>query len=260
MRRNRRFQTLATAESTIEGGLSVEAGITLDWIRTMSVSLSDETRNGRVVAWPGWRHVGESYGLGTLFAIWLELIYGGTDYITGLRSSRVPVHFEWELAMPFAPAMTVFYVSILPFFWIGPFVLRTRREVLSFVACLSLATFCAGVVYLLIPSELAYSTPEVSGHWAPLYHAADAVNWNYNLLPSLHVTLSIICADIYSRRSNIAGKLFFWAWGFAISLSTLLTHMHHLLDVFTGFLLAMVVSRCCYDRWVTWRIRAPNHR
>ena len=85
----------------------------------MSEVRSNSLPKHRLLAWPGWRHLGEAYGLGLLFAIWFELIYGVADYITGIRTSRVPVHFQWELAMPFVPAMTVFYMSIFPLFWRG---------------------------------------------------------------------------------------------------------------------------------------------
>jgi hypothetical protein len=202
----------------------------------------------RLFAWPGWRHLGEAYGLGVLFAIWLEVIYGGADYITGLRTARVPVHFGWELTIPFVPAMTAVYLSIFPLFWIAPFVLRTRREVLALVASMALVTLCAGVVFLLLPAELAYDSPQVPEAWSWLYTVADVLNLRYNLVPSLHVALSLLCIDIYSRRAAVVGRLLLWAWGLAIALATLLTHQHHVLDVVTGLLLAMIVSRRFYLR------------
>lgn len=214
---------------------------------------SDESRGHQLFAWPGWGHIAQSAGLGLLFVMWLELIYGGADYVTSLRVARVPVHFRWELAIPFVPEMTVFYVSIFPMFWISPFVLRTAREMVAFYGCLASATLVAGVVFLLIPSESAFPAPEVPAFWNQLYNAADTLNLTYNMLPSLHVTCSILCVDIYSRRATRGGKLLFCTWGFMIALSTLLTHMHHLLDVISGFLLAMFVSRCCYGRWAGWK-------
>ena len=108
---------------------------------------------------------------------------------------------------------------------------------------MSLATLCAGVVFLLLPAELAYDLPQVPAPWSCLYNVADVLNLRYNLVPSLHVALSLICVDAYSRRAAVVGRIFLWAWGFAIALATLLTHQHHVLDVATGVLLAMVVSR-----------------
>jgi membrane-associated phospholipid phosphatase len=204
----------------------------------------------RLFAWPGWRHLGEAYGLGVLFAIWLEVIYGGADYITGLRSVRVPVHFDWERNIPFVPAMTAIYLSIFPLFWIAPFVLRTRREVLALIVSMALVTLCAGVVFLLLPAELAYDSPQVPAAWSWLYDVADVLNLRYNLVPSLHVALSLLCIDVYSRRASVAGRWLLWAWGLAIALATLLTHQHHVLDVVTGFLLARIVSRrVCLGLW-----------
>jgi len=204
----------------------------------------------QLFARPGWRHLVFACGLGLLFTVWLELIYGGADYVTGLRTLRVPVHFQWELAIPFVPAMTVFYLSIMPMFWIGPFILRTRREVIAFTACLALVTLCAGIIFLLVPARLAYPKPDVPARWVWLYHVADVLNMNYNLLPSLHVTFAILCVDIYSRRAGTFGRVFLRSWGLSIALATILTHQHHVLDVVSGFVLALVVSRCFYVRWV----------
>ena len=72
---------------------------------------------------------------------------------------------------------------------------------------------------------------------------ADTMNLEYNLVPSLHVAMSIVCVDIYSRRAGYFVKSVLWVWGCAIALSTLVTHQHHVLDVITGFVLAIIVLR-----------------
>jgi membrane-associated phospholipid phosphatase len=211
-----------------------------------------EATQRQLIAWPGWKHVGEAVWLGVLFGIWLEVAYGLADYLTALRSSRVRVHFDWELAIPFVPSMTVFYVSVLPLMWLAPFTLRTRSELRALVAALSRVTLFAGIGFLLLPAQLAYAPQEVPTRWAWLYNLADTLNLHYNLAPSLHVALAVACIDAYTRRGSGGPRLVLWAWGVAIALSTLLTHQHHLLDVVSGFLLAMVVSR-----WSRLRTLSP---
>ena len=196
-----------------------------------------------LVAWPGWKHFGEAVWLGVLFGVWLEAVYSLTDYLTALRTLRVRVHLDSELAIPFVPSMTVFYVSILPLLWLAPFTLRTRDELRALVRSLSLVTLFAGIGFLLLPAQLAYTAQDIPARWAWLYDVADTLNLHYNLAPSLHVALATTCVDAYTRRASAAATVGLWAWGAGIALSTLLTHQHHVLDVASGFLLAIAVSR-----------------
>jgi membrane-associated phospholipid phosphatase len=195
------------------------------------------------VAWPGWPHIREALWLGALFGIWLELVYGLTDHLTALRTFRVRVHFDAELAIPFVPAMTAFYISIFPLLWLAPFTLRKRDELRALIGSLSRITLFAGIGFLLLPAQLAYAPEDVPSRWAWLYGLADTLNLHHNVAPSLHVALAVACIDAYTRRASRTARLVLWAWGAAIVLSTLLIHQHHLLDVVSGFLLALAVSR-----------------
>jgi membrane-associated phospholipid phosphatase len=207
-----------------------------------SFSVPVKASERALVAWPGWAHVGDAVWLGTLFGIWLEIVYGATDYLTALRTLRVRVHFDWELTIPFVPAMTVFYLSIFPLLWLAPFTLRTRSELRALIGSLSRVTLFAGIGFLFLPAQLAYAPVEVPARWAGLYNLADALNLQYNVAPSLHVALTVVCVDAYARRASATVRLVLWAWAAAIVLSTLLTHQHHLLDVVSGLLLATGIS------------------
>jgi membrane-associated phospholipid phosphatase len=181
--------------------------------------------------------------LGFLLTLWFELVYGTANYVAAHSGHRWNVHFACELSMPFVPAMTIVYMSIFPLFWLSPFVLQTRGELRSLFAALGVTVFSAGVVFFLFPAELAYEPAEVPARWTWLFAVADTMNLDYNLVPSLHVAMSTVCIGIYSRRAGYLVKSVLWAWGCAIALSTLLTHQHHLLDVITGLLLAVLVLR-----------------
>lgn len=203
------------------------------------------------VAWPGWKHLLYAVSLGLAFTAWFCTIYGTADYVTGLRSQRLRVHWDVELALPFVPAMLIPYMSIYPLFWLGPFVLRARQELRALVACMGLVTFCGGIAFLLFPAELAFAPTSVPQFWMPLFSVADGLNLRYNLAPSLHVALAVCCADAYARSARPGMKLLLWAWAAAIAASTVLTHQHHLLDVATGVLLGAAASRGVYARWMS---------
>jgi membrane-associated phospholipid phosphatase len=202
------------------------------------------------LAWPGWTHLGYSALLSFANTLWFVLVYGGMDALTARRAFRLPVHFPAELAIPFVPAMTLFYMSIYVLFWMAPFVLRTRREFRALVITLAFAIFCGGIGFLLFPADLAFAPPreEDLGIWAGLFHFADKLNLTYNLLPSLHVAFAVICVVIFATRVPLAGKVLLWLWAGMVAASTVLIHQHHLLDVATGWLLALVCVKTIFDR------------
>jgi hypothetical protein len=202
----------------------------------------------RLFAWPGRRLLARAAVFAVALTAWFYLIYGGADWITDQHTQRLRVHFEIERFTPFVPEMIVVYHSLCLLFAAAPFVLRTAHELNAFAATLTCVIFLAGVCFLSFPAELAYSTHRDWGAWSGWYALADWLNLRYNLAPSLHVALGIVCVDLFARRASPAGKGLLWVWGAAIALSTVLTHEHHLLDAATGFLLALAGTRIIYPR------------
>lgn len=199
-------------------------------------------------AWPGWPFLRFAWLLSLANGLWFAVVYGGCDWITAHRTLRVPVHFPFELSIPFVPAAVVLYTSIDLLFLIGPFVIRERREFTTLIHSLALATFLGGVGFLLVPAQPAYGPHGELGLWADVFHLADAANLTYNMAPSLHVAFSVCCVTAFARRAAARGKALLWLWAVAIALSTLLTHQHHLVDVFTGWITGLFSDRMA-ARW-----------
>jgi len=200
------------------------------------------------LAWPGWAHLRHAGWLSLANALWFTAVFHGADALTARRSFRVPVHLAAELRIPFVPAMTVAYMSIYLLFVLAPFVLRTRQELRAAVATLAVITLAGGIGFLLFPAEVAFPPPPESalGIWAGLYHFAADLSLTYNLLPSLHVALSVACVAMFSPRASPKGSVALWAWAALIAASTVLIHEHHILDVVTGWLLAVACVRAVY--------------
>ena len=204
-------------------------------------------------AWPGWPHLRFAWLLSAANGAWFFFVYGGCDWLTAQRTLRVPIHLPVELSIPFVPAATIFYVSIDLLFLIGPFVIRERREFTALILSLALATFLGGLGFLLVPAQPAYAPHGELGLWSSLFHLADSVNLTYNMAPSLHVALSVCCVAAFSRRAPSWGKALLWLWAAAIALSTLLTHQHHLVDVFTGWLTGLFADRAAFFKETSCR-------
>jgi membrane-associated phospholipid phosphatase len=191
-----------------------------------------------------------AWTLSLLNAVWFVFVYGGCDALTVHRGLRVPVHIAAELRIPFVPGMVVFYMSIYLLFLAGPFILRSRREFRALIVTLAAVILSAGVGFLLVPAELAFPAPsnDQLGVWTGLFHLADRANLTYNLAPSLHVALSVVCIAAFATRAEGMGKALLWIWAAGIALSTLLTHQHHVVDVLTAWLLASLGMTLIYSR------------
>jgi membrane-associated phospholipid phosphatase len=196
---------------------------------------------------------------GTASSLWFGLVYGACDLITAQRSRRVAVHFAWESGIPFVGEAVWLYMSIYALFLMAPFVLRSPKELIALGVTHASVVAVAAIGFLVSPAALAYPAVDrgtSDAITAFLYRVADEVNLEYNLLPSLHVALSVACVAIYATRARRFGQVLLWLWAVAISASTILTHFHHVLDAVTGFALGLAGARVVYP----WTVELLHRR
>jgi membrane-associated phospholipid phosphatase len=102
---------------------------------------------------------------------------------------------------------------------------------------------------LLVPADNVFPPPpDDMGVWTGLVRSAKWVALEHNLVPSLHVALSVVCIAVYARQARPVGRALLWLWAAVIGLSTLLLHQHYVLDVATGFALGLAGVWLVYDR------------
>jgi len=209
--------------------------------------------------WPGWNHLRYAFALSLAGSVWFALIYGGADALTAHRTFRVRVNFDAELGIPFIPEMVLIYMSIYLLFLAAPFILRRPYEFFALAMTLNLVILVSGICFVLFPAQVAFPPPNTFGALPNLYHFADRLSLNYNLMPSLHVALSVVCIAVFSARSGKIGKVCLWTWAVAISASTLFIHKHHVLDVIAGFALALAAYKFIYFRFLAlFRKKLPS--
>lgn len=205
---------------------------------------------GRLWVWPDsrqrWRLAAALIWLSFLFA----LVYGGADYITSLRQLRFPIHFAFELSLPFVPGLSVVYSSVYLMFVGMALTLHSADQLRRFVWAMSWMTITAGVCFFVFPAELAFDPPDVTTWAAGPFDWADRVNLTYNCVPSLHVAYAVLCAETL-RRKRWWGGLAFHLWALAIAVAAWLTYQHHLVDLVTGYAFGGVFAwsqRCSANR------------
>lgn len=197
--------------------------------------------------------------------LWFVFVYNSLNWITSQRNDIGTAVFGWELRLiPFVPAMVVPYWSIDLFFIFAPFVCRTKEELQVFQRRIISAITVAGLCFYFFPLKLLFHAPKVQGVYGVLLDALNNFNNFYNLAPSLHIALRTILWSVYVPKTSGPLRIFLNIWFFLISASTLLVWQHHVIDVFTGQLLGLILVLCvapknlCDGEDVVIRKRAIN--
>jgi membrane-associated phospholipid phosphatase len=149
-------------------------------------------------------------------------------------------------------------MSIYALFLAAPFVIRQRNDFFALSMTLNLMVLVSGFCFLAIPAQLAFAPPKDLGAFPGLFRFADRLNLTYNLVPSLHVALGVLCIAAFSAKAGNLGKVLLWLWAVAIALSTLLTHQHHVVDVVAGAALALLAYRFVYLKRFNRGNRGPQ--
>ncbi|PYI93109.1 MAG: serine/threonine protein phosphatase [Verrucomicrobia bacterium] len=178
---------------------------------------------------------GASAGLSLLFLI----VYGWCNWFTAQRAHVPTLFFEWERLIPFVPLMIVPYMSIDLFFVAAPFVCTSDRELATFSKRIATAILVGGVCFLLFPLRFAFERPRAAGWLGAFFDWFRGMDRPYNLLPSLHIALRTILAELYARHTRGFLRYASNFWFVLIGLSAVLTYQHHIMDVVAGFALGV---------------------
>jgi membrane-associated phospholipid phosphatase len=176
--------------------------------------------------------------LGLLLDLLFFSVYGGANLFNDSRSEHLQLFFEWEPGIPLIPAFiypyfSIFVLFLMPLFALDVLALRGLAKELAVV------TVIAGVLFVVLPTRLGFepSTAELP----PLFNLLSTLDLPYNLVPSLHVAYSTLTVLALTRVSPTWLKLLFWLWLGLMCVSVVLVHQHHLLDVVSAFMLALVI-------------------
>lgn len=151
-----------------------------------------------------------------------------------------------EQAIPFWEWTFFIYVSEY-FLFVWAFFLFDEWENLNRTAWAFLfASFLAAVVFLLFPTtyprELFPLMSDPNSFVNFIFFNFRRIDDPSNTFPSLHVSCCFLTALAYlDKRESRKKFYFFFTWAFFISLSTLTTKQHYLIDVVAGLLYAITV-------------------
>lgn len=173
-------------------------------------------------------------GLSLLLTLLFGITYGGTNALAAQRPGWFRLYSEAELRIPFVPPWIYVYLSFNLFTLTTLFTLDIAG-LKRYAAAFALVTLGAAACHLLLPTASGWERPNtVPGY--PAFGMLYRVEGPHNLVPSLHVAYSWLTALVIRRR-------FGWIWAALLSLSTLLVHQHHLIDLPAGWLLGWLGYR-----------------
>lgn len=185
----------------------------------------------RAFAWAALR-------LTALFAV----VFYGTDLLAALRPQRWRVHADWELAIPYWPAAYPVYLSVLLVPFLPLVMVPDARQVRRWERRMAAAVLVAGVAFVVFPADLGYPRTG-AGLWEPLAALTRSISGRYNLLPSLHVTLSLVTLHAVWPWAGAGQRRALVTWFVPMVASVLVTHQHHVADIVAGALLGVALAR-----------------
>lgn len=179
------------------------------------------------------------------------LVYGLCNNHAAARAAAgeiIPtIFFEWERFIPIWPAFIVPYWSLDLFFAFSFLLLRTRREMRRHALRLITAITIAGLFFWFVPLRYGFDRPQLGGIFGPLFKTLHSFDQPYNLAPSLHIALRSLMWVVYIPATRGWTRAALKVWFIAIGVSTLVVGQHHVIDVLTGQLLAMLVLQLIPD-------------
>ena len=203
------------------------------------------TRPGSRSGWtlrPASQEVRTAFTCAGLLFVLFVAVYGGSNWLTAQCGDPYRLYFDWELSLPFVPAMVWVYLSLLATFVLPMFCLR-QHDLILLSRRLAWGLMLAGACFLLLPARLGFGRPEAVPEWDAVFRVIYALDFPHNLVPSLHIVWSAVILWTLRAASPPWTQRLFELWFALICVSVVLVHQHHLVDVFGGMLAVVAVVR-----------------
>jgi membrane-associated phospholipid phosphatase len=212
----------------------------------MKDSITQNISQARIKALLKWGLIG---------ALTCTGIYLGTNEIAAQRTSFYQLYFEFEREIPMVPWMIHVYNSFHVLLLLNFLIIKNPLKIRAIAISLIASSAIAALFFLIFPAELGFSRTENMMGYEFWYDALHWLDHPHNLVPSLHITFSALSTYVISTEINSRVlKSLFLVWFLLICSSIVLVHQHHLIDIFTGFLLAVIVKFSLYDKLIIHKV------
>jgi glycerol-3-phosphate O-acyltransferase/dihydroxyacetone phosphate acyltransferase len=158
------------------------------------------------------------------------------------------------------------YGIFIPYLWLSIMlgtIGRERHERAAFVLGLAVVYSLSYLGYLFVPARgpvefYTFAMPLHGGRFHDLVlQSVAATGGNHGAFPSLHVGASAYLCLFDLRRNRVRGL----TWGpivLLIAISTIVLRYHYVVDILTGFAIAVVADRIALHRFARPRLQHPR--
>jgi membrane-associated phospholipid phosphatase len=180
--------------------------------------------------------------------------YGTANHFATFGQTN-KIYFDWEPNIALIDWMIVPYLSLIFLFLPHMFILNkdeARRLGMAFSFC----TISAFSVFMIYPCQLGFERQIPAGNFAEIYDAVFLIDQPHNLFPSLHVSFAMLYLISIFSKLKLIWRTLFSGWILVVIASTFFTHQHHIIDIISGLILAVVAAkltlydsfwqRCCF--------------
>lgn len=191
----------------------------------------------------------------TVFYVLYTLTNSYSSYLYTVNPAEVHVlATSIDSSIRFIPAMIIPYSWSLLLFCISFFLVQTPKQFTLLTRRLVIATILACVIFYLYPARFSFDRP-ITEDWTQFgYKFLSITDKPFNQFPSLHVSYALLLGvslwpaanrrEAKSNKSHCIGTI---SYRIAlvvvcalITISTVFTYQHHLLDILGGMVLAGV--------------------
>ncbi len=173
------------------------------------------------------------------FTVAFFIIWTISHELSGMRTTRYSLYFDWERNIPFLWLAAPIYFSLDLAVTLFPLWFSNWKEAIAPVLTLIVQTLIAAPFFILVPIATGYENTLDGGVWGEiLFNPLDTKNislWNH--APSLHVAYVFTIAYIVSQHKKSTFKCLTYLWAALVSISTMFVHEHQLICVLSGFAL-----------------------
>lgn len=171
--------------------------------------------------------------------------YYGAWWISQFHDYRVSLPELGGQWLPFHPAWTVAYISIMLAHTLAPFSVASRKACTAWAMSLCYCVTLATLVFVFFPSEQPSidHLKQSEEFLIDLYWATSALSTSGNAFPSLHVD-SMLCTVWYSSRNKpVWFKTVLGIWFLLVVYSTVVLRLHYIVDIGGGAFIAVIAIR-----------------
>jgi membrane-associated phospholipid phosphatase len=190
---------------------------------------------------------------------WGLFVFAVILYLTSNHYHFIPPQFlpitELDAVIPFVPLTVWIYISEYLFFAAVYIVCKDMFNLNKYIYSFLFLQVVSVLIFWVWPTTYPRDQFPLPDSLDPItyyvFNALRTTDTPANCCPSLHVSSVYLSSFIFldDQRSKFP---FFFLWGTAIAFSTLTTKQHYIVDVITGFLMA-VMTYWIFHRWVKYR-------